>query len=181
MREREIVLRLRLPRSPRTRWLLTAAAVLLFGSAIVYAAALKTFTAGQPLKAADLTANFNQISTHTHPVSVGLTNQVSVALANGPAVTTACAVCPGGSIAVGGNCRVTPFPACDSANVTMVGAGVDVAYPGGIATNNNQYCCRGILNSQPQTCNLGAWAICVSATSVGGLASQSTLQTGVGF
>jgi hypothetical protein len=180
MREKEIIIRLRFPPAPRKRWLVGGVAALICVSASVYAA-LSTFTAGQPLKAADLNANFNQLSAHMHPIAIGVTSQQFVGLASGGAVTTSCAPCPNGSIAIGGSCRVTPFPQCDSANVTLVGQGVDIQYPNGVAQNNGQYCCRAIMNSQPQICNLGAWAICVSPSSVAGFDSHSTLQTAPAF
>ena len=178
MRDRQIVLRLRLPAYVGKRWVIGLGVALVCVSALSYAA-LTTFAPGQTLLANDLTTNFNKIAAHTHPMSVGVTNQVPTALSVG-SVTVSCATCPAGSIAIGGNCRVTPFPdaMCDAANMTLVGAGVDISYPGGVASNSNSYCCRGLLNANPgKVCNLGAWALCVSPTTASGIASQQAAFT----
>lgn len=175
MRERELVVRLRLPASIRTRWLVVAAGALVCFSAIAYAA-LTTFASGQTLLASDLTNNFNKITAHTHPMSVSVTPQVPVGLSSST-VTVACAACPAGSVAIGGSCRITPFPGgCDTASVSLSGQGVDIVYAGGVATNNNRYCCRAQPTSAT-SCNLGAWAVCVSPSSVAGVDSQQTFST----
>jgi len=62
MKNREIVIRLQLPRAPRVRWLVGGAAVILCSSALVYAA-LTQFTAGTPIKSTDVNANFNNLDT----------------------------------------------------------------------------------------------------------------------
>src|SRR5262245_1922479 len=61
MRMREIVIRLRLPASPRKRWLLAGIGAVVCSSAIVYATVPNVFTAGSPLSAAQVNANFNAL------------------------------------------------------------------------------------------------------------------------
>jgi hypothetical protein len=58
MREREIIISLRLPATPRKRWLVAAATALLGVGVLAYAAAPNTFSSGQVLSSAQLNANF---------------------------------------------------------------------------------------------------------------------------
>jgi hypothetical protein len=67
MREREIVIRLKLPLMPRKRWLIGAAAVVTCFSAIAYAA-LVTFVSHTTLTAADLNANFSNLDGRVTPI-----------------------------------------------------------------------------------------------------------------
>ncbi len=62
MRDREIVIRLSLPGTPRKRWLLGGVAAFLAVGAIAYAAGLVTFTSHTIITAADLNTNFTNLN-----------------------------------------------------------------------------------------------------------------------
>jgi hypothetical protein len=68
MIEREYVIRLRLPRSPRGRWLLLGALGVLALGALTYAAVPHTFTAGEPLSSAKLNENFGALDGRLAPL-----------------------------------------------------------------------------------------------------------------
>jgi hypothetical protein len=61
MLERELVIRLRLPRTPRARWTLAAIAAVLCGGAIVYATVPNSFKPGDPLSSTAVNANFTNL------------------------------------------------------------------------------------------------------------------------
>jgi hypothetical protein len=61
MIEKEYIFRLRLPRTPRARWLLAAALGALGLGAFAYAAVPHTFAAGEALSAAKLNENFGAL------------------------------------------------------------------------------------------------------------------------
>ena len=61
MREKEIVIRLHLPQSPRARWLLGGVLAAVCLSTIVYAAVPNVFNAGDPLSATKVNANFSNL------------------------------------------------------------------------------------------------------------------------
>lgn len=62
MKNREIVIRIQLPRAPRTRWLVGGVSVVLFSSALVYAALIQ-FSPATPIKSADVNSNFANLDT----------------------------------------------------------------------------------------------------------------------
>jgi hypothetical protein len=63
MREREIVVRIRLPRLPRKRWLYTGAAAVLLVAGVAYAAVTwpAAYSSGQLLSASDISDRFNDL------------------------------------------------------------------------------------------------------------------------
>lgn len=61
MRERELVIRLRLPRWLRRRWSLAGAVAVVGFGAIVYAAVPNVFSSGEPLSSAKINANFDSL------------------------------------------------------------------------------------------------------------------------
>jgi hypothetical protein len=61
MRNREIVIRLQLPRWPRKRWLVGGLAACLCVGAIAYATVPNTFNIGDPLSSAKVNANFTSL------------------------------------------------------------------------------------------------------------------------
>ena len=68
MSKREIVIRLQLPQKPRTRWLIAGATAILCASAIVYATVPNIFSAGDPLSASKVNANFSSLDSRVTTV-----------------------------------------------------------------------------------------------------------------
>lgn len=71
MKNREIVIRIQLPRSPRKRWLLGTAAAVMLGGAIAYAATVwpASFVSGQPVSSADLKFYLNDLNNRDYVVT----------------------------------------------------------------------------------------------------------------
>jgi hypothetical protein len=61
MREREIVIRLKVPRSPRARWLFSISGVLVTLGAFAYAADFTPFGNGESLTSSKMNANFKDL------------------------------------------------------------------------------------------------------------------------
>jgi hypothetical protein len=71
MIEREFVFRLRLPKTPRARWMGLAAVSVLAVAAVAYAAVPNVFNAGEPLSAAKLNQNFSGLDDRLSAVERG--------------------------------------------------------------------------------------------------------------
>jgi hypothetical protein len=61
MRDKEIVIRLKIPATPRTRWLLTIGGAVLVAGAAAYAADVTTFNSGDRLSADTMNTNFKSL------------------------------------------------------------------------------------------------------------------------
>jgi hypothetical protein len=85
MREREIIIRFRLPRSPRARWLIGGATALLLTGALVYAAVPNMFNAGDPLSATKIMGNFNYLDNRITSLASATEFVVSGSLPSGAA------------------------------------------------------------------------------------------------
>src|SRR5215831_18393146 len=77
-------------------------AAILGGLSIAYAAVPKTWTANEPLKSADLNANFTDLDTRVSALETTIANQTLhlATCTNGAGFTTC--VCPAGEIAISG-------------------------------------------------------------------------------
>jgi microcystin-dependent protein len=73
MREHEIIIRFKLPRSSRTRWVLSSIAGLLIIGSVAYAAAPNTFSPGDPLSSSKLNANFSALDGRIAALEVAVT------------------------------------------------------------------------------------------------------------
>ena len=131
MSEREIVVRFRLPESPRQRWLFAIVLVVVCFGAAVYATVPNTFAAGDLLSAQKLNDNFSNLDGRI------------------AAIETASAPVPSGTIiAFGGTTAPAGYLACDGASVTQASypalfAAIGTAWGSADATHFNVPDLRG--------------------------------------
>jgi hypothetical protein len=103
MREREVTIHLRLPGSPRKRWLLGGIVASVGLGAIAYATVPNVFNAGDPLSATKVNANFTSLDTRVTKLEqpaykvVSNSGQVAVPVSPGNANILTASFTPTGS------------------------------------------------------------------------------------
>ncbi|HEX4460433.1 MAG TPA: hypothetical protein VIA18_20790, partial [Polyangia bacterium] len=103
MRDRELVLRVRLPQFLGRRWFLATVVILLCSGAVVYATVPNTFKSGDPLSSAAVNTNFSSLDTRLTAVEGKVGFGWTFGYCSGTAVTSCPITCTSGHV-YGGGC-----------------------------------------------------------------------------